>query len=547
MNRNPNYEKYENDDHYESYYDYDDIDDDNYENVNIDQYNITATSNELVSKNAAIYFRDFIKKYSNHLSTFFYVRQPSDVEESPVVISLEDGKTIYEPIKKTVYGTNLHIIPEADNRKLSDKYLLPYHLPYIQQWINKQNEWLEKVSDRQRVALNAYTYHGDKMINGYLRGTLREDCSGLIDAIKKSAENPLKYAIYDKYDYLMRKGLRLPPKSTLIVVNKIDNAKINQIIGENFDWFSKRSNLEILIVVLLEDITRVIYDTPRAAQDIIVYRGVKSAHNLSLKFRSNDYWSTSLNPYASIKFTKKLDSDMYFMLYEIRIPKNIPCIFLQKYSKFKSSEYEVLLPPGILYKMEKTVHIKTQLQSNLLNDNYTFSEYVQLINNDVARRRVGVIKINVEGYQPRIMNLKEIHDNWIRAKKRKIELKRRAIAKQDAIIALDELYDRKVPLHKERKKTRRFSIATTRSRKSRGTRGTRSNRPSRKMRNVRKEKSARDRGVLFTDLFSGKYFNKGKKTLRRNATRQVEQHRGRPASLNESRSSNFELEENQNY
>ena len=115
-------------------------------------------------------------------------------------------------------------------------------------------------------------------------------------------------------------------------------------------WFHELKNISFLIVGLIADLTKVIYDAPRLRKPLIVYRGILSEHNERLTFKSNDYWSTSLDPYAAVKFTDMdIGKRLQGPVYEIVLSPKIPCLFLERFTHFKSSEQEVLVPPGITH------------------------------------------------------------------------------------------------------------------------------------------------------------------------------------------------------
>jgi len=257
-------------------------------------------------------------------------------------------------------------------------------------------------------ALGAYTQHGDRLLNWVLRGTLRENCEDIIENIVHSADIPFKYAVYDKHDFMVLQGLEIPVRSKLL-----DDRAITDVVRKNSKWFGKRENLIPFIIDLLRDISDIIYMAPRPLQNITLYRGIKSEHTSALQFTNRDFLSTSLNPYASILFTEPLEKDLYSMLYELTVGPDIPCLFLQEFSKFKSSEFEVLLPPGVHFTMEKRVRIKMQVQREVLQDTLKPDDFLKRVKDQtVSKRRLLVIHGKTNGINRDALSARYIHKKW---------------------------------------------------------------------------------------------------------------------------------------
>jgi hypothetical protein len=378
------------------------------------------------------YYEEQIANNRNLFSFFNFQRKKTDIDESEIKLEDSDSQAFIFKDTKTLYDTKLHINKKNDVRGIHKKYYLPLFQPSIDSWIKRQEEYLSKLNLRQQTALSAYSYHGDKLINGYLRGNLMENCEGLMLAIVASGDVPFKYAIHEKWDWLTKQGVAsYYPKEDFMKQGKLDDTIMTNIVRTNIHWFSVRSNIEPLILSLLQDLTHLIYETPRVSEDMIVYRGVRTDREYVLEFESNDYWSSTLNPYAALSFTSPIGRDCYHSVYEIRITPKIPCIFLQKYSKFHSSEYEVLLPPGIEYEMNKKVLIKEHLQKKLLNGDVSVEEYITLAKSNNPRRRILTIGAVAKRYDEKIPSLKAIHDKWNAIQNRKKELNRRFMLRHD--------------------------------------------------------------------------------------------------------------------
>jgi len=360
----------------------------------------------------------------------FGKRTNDDIIENVVPLSAGDADVLLE--KSTVFDTFLQVDRSLDKKGMYDSYFLPPLQPHLDGWILQQNHYIDTLNDRQKAAVNAYTFHGDKFINGFLRGLLKEDLQELIFACIQSNDIPFKYAIYDNYDLLKYKHhLYLPAKQTLMKDGKLDNAVINKIVSwpENLEWFFQLKNISFLIVGLIADLTKVIYDAPRIRKPLIVFRGVISEHNEQLTFKSNDYWSTSLNPYATVKFVDmNIGKRLEGVVYEITLSPKIPCLYIERLTRFKSTEHEVLLPPGITYNFSKLIKIKMRVEKNPYNAT-TFAEYIERAMTTAVKYRVITIAGVAREFDMHVLKLADIVREWVNQKERKVRRERRYLEK----------------------------------------------------------------------------------------------------------------------
>lgn len=416
-------------DHYDKYYNNSDIYwnfQDDYDRYNDydpveGKYHMTSDKNKYNKASVAKMIDSKSLRYRNKdLYTFFapVKRDIEDLYNFPEKIT--DASTLVYNKDLTPYDIRLAVDKSINTTKIADRYLIPTLQPYVDDWITQQAKYLDKLNDRQTTALKAYTYYGDVFMNGFLRGTLEEDTQGLIDSCLRNKSIPFKYAMYDMYDQLKYKyKLVMPRKDTLLMKDgKIDNRVISEIISNptNYKWFCQKNNLIPLIIILLEDITKVFLNSPRPKKDITVYRGVNTEH-VPLNFKSTEYLSTSLNPFSAFRFTSRLVDDIFFCLYEITIRAKVPCIYMQKFSDIDPPEYEVLIPPGVSFTMSQHIFIKTQVEPSIYT-RITKEEYVQIAQSDEAKRKILVIAGTAHSFDIEATTLKSIVENWRREKER---------------------------------------------------------------------------------------------------------------------------------
>ena len=392
---------------------------------------------------------------NKRLATFFQEkRATADIQEIILPLSEADKNVILE--KPTVFDSFYQVDKDRDKRGILNSYFLPVYQSHIDGWIVQQNNYFKTLSQRDKDALSAYSFQGDVFINGFLRGNLEEDIGDLMKACHKSGDIPFKWAMYDNYDVLKENGLMLPAKHTFLKNGKIDNAVILDILADDANWrfFFSRSNIDFLIVSLVKDLTRVIFNAPRLRKPLTVYRGVKSEHFDRLKTKSIDYWSTSLDPYASTSFAQiDVGKLIAATVYEITLTPGIPCLYLERFSKFKTSEAEVLLPPGITFSFSANLFIKIRVEEKPYFKT-TFEEFLRRANTSAQKRRVLVIPGTALEFDPHVLTLKDIVEEWELETKRKEKRERIFEMKYGGLrISREDQRLKNLPVFK--KKTRR--------------------------------------------------------------------------------------------
>lgn len=372
---------------------------------------------------------------------------------------MEEDVNAFSFLEEAEYGYRLMIDPSKDIKNLLKSYYIPRTQPHVVSFLKEQSAYLYDLQGRWKEAITAYTYHGDRFINGLLRDTLNRyefivnstendeihlekkyTFINLINSVRNSGVCPFKYAIKERYSDLRKKLEKLSimiiddnPNYTSRTVSWIEVEKpwnftfpplsFNINDDEAFrkimqsSWFNSVENITPLVKSLLADLIKVFIESPRPTQDITVYRGVKTAHNKVGPSTSDDFWSTSLNPYVSIGFSSYLGKNISFMLEEITIRKNVPCIFISQYSKVGQEEWEILLPPGVRYIVDNDIYIKTlPSDEELPYDTYTPIKFINYMSKKNPRNYFLVNTISAESFD---INAPIIKDVFNAAKKRK--------------------------------------------------------------------------------------------------------------------------------
>ena len=91
----------------------------------------------------------------------------------------------------------------------------------MESWRKSHEDYIRS-SDRILKTVKAYTFHGDRLANTYLRGVL-SGLEDLMESIRYSVEDvPIAYQIYDHYDFLKKHGIKMPEKDTMMKDDKLD-------------------------------------------------------------------------------------------------------------------------------------------------------------------------------------------------------------------------------------------------------------------------------------------------------------------------------------
>jgi hypothetical protein len=105
-------------------------------------------------------------------------------------------------------------------------------------------------------------------------------------------------------------------------------------------------------------------------------------------------------------------------VYEITLMPGIPCLYLERFSKFKTIEAEVLLPPGITFQFSPTVNIKIRVEEKPYFK-ISFEQFLERANSSAQKRRVLVTPGTATEFDPHVLTLKDIVEEWELEAKRK--------------------------------------------------------------------------------------------------------------------------------
>lgn len=275
--------------------------------------------------------------------------------------------------------------------------LLPRTIPRLEVWMQEQTSYLMS-SIRIHYIVKAYTYHGDRLVNSLIRRTLTHP-QILLESMQQDIKFPLAYQILDSYDALLAKGMvGTSVKDMLLPTGEIKHEAVMKLINDNIAFFNRVNILYPLINAYRKELSKIIKHSPQLGYDMVVFRGVKeeSYHAPgTIAYVSNSFLSTSVNPRIARNFgnTPIYGTGFTQFVYEITIPAEIPCLYLEGITAIKG-EAEVLLPHNL--------KIQAKYESNLKH--YSFNIEEDSINAFVGdlsgADRIVVRSMKIVGYAP---------------------------------------------------------------------------------------------------------------------------------------------------
>lgn len=252
----------------------------------------------------------------------------------------------------------------ANAARLHSKFAIPIKSEGVVEWVRLQKEYILGLSNRDKQILAFYTHNGDVLINNFLRGSLT-DLAELLIKNKKSTII-IGYFLFDQYDEY-KERIILPPDRNLLLTpeGNINEIVWDKIVGDNIGFMRVPANVSSLLIQLKDELSRIIEHSPRLINPLIVYRGIKDETHLSgLDFVNNEFISTSVLINSALQFADQIHHitgnthvSYYYGVYEITLGPTIPCIYMESITMHEY-EYEILLPPGLLFKTDSKIFYK---------------------------------------------------------------------------------------------------------------------------------------------------------------------------------------------
>ncbi len=314
--------------------------------------------------------------------------------------SFSDFKEQYLSDVSNIKSTNNNIFSDPDIIKIYDHiyndsevvhmYLFPKQIaPFIQKyylvntsetidnnWIKQSNKYVEKLSERDKFMLRGYTFHGDEIVNTYLRN------KDVVLSHRLLRVNHTKYGI--AYAVQLFELHNTDMSDYYITMNGyITKAGYNAIA----ELLANTSDNDILICIerYISELTRIINYSPKLQKEIIVYRGVKTDY-----FESDE--GKTVHNKGFLSTTISIDTLTYFSnyyIYRMHLNTNTPCVCLNGFSEHE--EFEILVSPNTVSKIGNSSYIFNFDHEEIKDDMYALEDPF-----DVGIRRYRIRNIYVE-------------------------------------------------------------------------------------------------------------------------------------------------------
>jgi hypothetical protein len=241
------------------------------------------------------------------------------------------------------------------NHKFINKIQHNIDANVLQEFMNKQNQFIESLTLREICVLKYYTYHGDVYINAYIDGMFVPSMMEQIGGGIVDDGSDLCYFFYQFLDYFSDNkyynGKYVPVT---------DDVQFIQFLSDNYLNFD--ANIyDTVFDQYIKEFRQLFDKAPRMQQKLLLYRGIDTNYVLKKSskgyYKTNHFSSTSLFAETALKYTKPKNR----MMLKIIVDENLPLIFVEGVSLARG-DFEVIIPINatlyIDYAMKKINYYK---------------------------------------------------------------------------------------------------------------------------------------------------------------------------------------------
>jgi hypothetical protein len=241
------------------------------------------------------------------------------------------------------------------NHKFINKIQHNIDANVLQEFMNKQNQFIESLTLREICVLKYYTYHGDVYINAYIDGIFNPSMMEQIGGGIVDDGSDLCYFFYQFMDYF---GANNYYNGKYVPVT--DDVQFIQFLSDNYLKFD--ANIYNMVFdQYIKEFKLLFEKAPRMQQKLLLYRGIDANYVLNESnkgyYNTNHFSSTSLFAETALKYTKPKNR----MMLKIIVYENLPLIFVEGLSLARG-DFEVIIPINatlyIDYAMKKINYYK---------------------------------------------------------------------------------------------------------------------------------------------------------------------------------------------
>jgi hypothetical protein len=200
------------------------------------------------------------------------------------------------------------------------------------EWLQEQINYMDQLSERKKHIVYTYTIYGDKLMNQYIRGNLRDqDVERILQDAKRARINPLKY-------------------------QHMDETKSEEMDDIYFQ------NVMRYIPQYIQEFSDIVRESPPLKHPIRVFRGIQNGEYIqqSIKrygnfrgyYHQNDFLSTSIFITPPAEFTAK-----QCCILEWVVDPSVRCLFTAHLSR-RRYEYDITIEPDTYVDIEAPIRHK---------------------------------------------------------------------------------------------------------------------------------------------------------------------------------------------
>ena len=264
--------------------------------------------------------------------------------------TIKYNKINYNSSKITNKSFNIQLYYNDYNKNFINKLYDNIDVDVLNDILHKNDVFLQSLERYELDSLRYYTYHGDTILNTFLKGlfTIEWLKETYDDYSEKTPfilfdDDDVKYFLFNKqiFDYF-----------------KSDEWKYDTLLTKsseeifNMYYSISLADYKAIFKLYITDLMNIFNKAPKLTSKLVVYRGVNNDYHLSKKkeevFVNTFFSSTTFLFDIAYKFLDKKKG----LMQRITIDAGLPIIFLEGIT-FNGGEYEILLPINTFYIVEK--------------------------------------------------------------------------------------------------------------------------------------------------------------------------------------------------
>jgi hypothetical protein len=274
-----------------------------------------------------------------------YLELQQKLELRDIIKKIEYTKISKKNIEKDIISLQLYY--NDYNEKFINKLYDNFQVEELNNIIYNNDIFLQSLSEDEINTIKYYTYHGDTIINQFLKGLFTIDW--LIEYYERADES--LFILTD-----INKNLLFLFNKQIYDYFQTDDWEYDNLLkNSKYDIFIKYCSINLdqyktIFTSYINDLMKIFNKAPKLTSKLIVYRGIKSEYHLLNKkeniFVNKFFSSTSFLFDVAYKFINSNG-----IMQRITIDTGIPILFLEGIT-LNTEEYEILLPINTYYIIE---------------------------------------------------------------------------------------------------------------------------------------------------------------------------------------------------